>query len=46
MPRVQLPVQTKTKRTVQFELPENTRETVLAWVKSPGMYACRFMFPS
>lgn len=39
-------IQSKTKRPVQFELTENTRETVLAWVKSPGMLSCRFMFPS
>ena len=39
-------IQSKTKRPVQFELTENTRETVLAWVKSPEMFACRFMFPS
>lgn len=47
--RVRAPVsviQSKTKRPVQFELTENTRETVLAWVKSPEMFACRFMFPS
>ena len=39
-------IQSKTKRPVQFELTENTRETVLAWVKSPEMFAYRFMFPS
>ncbi|WP_298975063.1 tyrosine-type recombinase/integrase [uncultured Roseobacter sp.] len=39
-------IQCKTKRPVQFELTENTRETVLAWVKSPEMLACSFMFPS
>ena len=39
-------IQSKTKRPVQFELTENTRETVLAWVKSPEMRACSFMFPS
>ena len=39
-------IQSKTKRPVHFELTENTRETVLAWVKSPEMFACRFMFPS
>ncbi|CUH76733.1 site-specific tyrosine recombinase XerC [Tritonibacter multivorans] len=39
-------IQSKTKRPVQFELTENTRETVLAWVKSPGMWACSFMFSS
>lgn len=39
-------IQSKTKRPVQFELTENTRVSVLAWVKAPGMFACRFMFPS
>lgn len=39
-------IQSKTKRPVQFELTENTRETVFAWVKSPEMFACRFMFQS
>lgn len=39
-------IQSKTKRPVQFELTENTRESVLAWVKSPEMLECRFMFPS
>ncbi len=39
-------IQSKTKRSVQFELTENTRETVLVWVKSLEMFASRFMFPS
>ncbi|MEM9872239.1 MAG: tyrosine-type recombinase/integrase [Pseudomonadota bacterium] len=39
-------IQSKTKRPVQFELTENTRDTVLAWVKPPAMLACRLMFPS
>jgi integrase len=39
-------IQRKTKRPVQFELSENTRETVLTWVRSPEMLACRFMVPS
>ena len=39
-------VQCNTKRPVQFELTKNTRGTVLAWVKSPEMFACRSMFPS
>ena len=39
-------IQSKTKRPVQFELTENTRETVLAWVSSPEMIARVFMFPS
>lgn len=39
-------IQSKTKRPVQFELTENTRETVVHWAKSPEMLVCRFMFPS
>lgn len=39
-------IQSKTNRPVQFELSENTRETVLSWVRSPEMLACLFMFPS
>lgn len=39
-------IQSKTKRPVRFELTENTRETVLAWVKSPEILTCSFMFPS
>ena len=39
-------IQSKTKRPVQFELTENTRESVLMWVQSPEMLACPFMFPS
>lgn len=39
-------VQSKTKQPVQFELTENTRETVLAWIKSPEMFACLIMLPS
>jgi integrase len=38
--------QSKTKKPVQFELNENTRDTVIAWVRSPEMIGCRFMFPS
>lgn len=36
----------KTERPVQFQLTGNTPETVLAWVKSPEMFARRFVFPS
>ncbi len=39
-------IQFKTKRPVQFDLTENTRESVLSWIKAPEMLACRFMFPS
>lgn len=38
-------IQSKTKKPVQFELTENTRDTVIAWVRSPEMIGCRFMFP-
>ncbi|NYI30023.1 integrase [Sulfitobacter geojensis] len=36
----------KTKKPVQFELTENTRDTVIVWVRSPETIGCRFMFPS
>ena len=39
-------IQSKTRRPVQFELSENTRDTIAAWIKSPKMIGCRFMFPS
>lgn len=39
-------VQSKTNKPVQFELNENTRDTVNTWVQSAEMIACRFMFPS
>jgi len=39
-------IQSKTKRPVQFELSENTRDTIAAWIKSPEMTGCCFMFPS
>lgn len=39
-------IQSKTKRPVQFELTENTRESVVAWIKSPAMIACQFVFLS
>ena len=38
-------VQSKTNKPVQFELAENTRETVTSWIKSPEMMGCEFMFP-
>ncbi|WP_108387681.1 tyrosine-type recombinase/integrase [Yoonia sediminilitoris] len=38
--------QCKTKKPVQFELTENTRETVIALVRSPELLCCRFMFSS
>jgi len=39
-------IQSKTKRPVQFELTENTRDSVPDWVVSPEMIGCSFMFPS
>lgn len=39
-------IQSKTKKPVQFELTENTRDAVIAWTRSPEMIGCRFMFPS
>ncbi|NSY40847.1 tyrosine-type recombinase/integrase [Leisingera sp. ANG59] len=31
---------------LHFELSENTRDTIAAWITSPEMIGCRFMFPS
>lgn len=39
-------VQSKTRRPVRFELCDSTRETVIAWIRSPKMIGCRYMFPS
>ena len=39
-------VQSKTSQPVQFELTENTRDSVMAWVNSPEMMRIEFMFPS
>lgn len=39
-------VQSKTNKPVQFELAENTRETVTNWIRSPEMIGCQFLFPS
>ena len=36
----------KTKQPVHFELSENTRDTVAAWIKSPEILGLHFMFPS
>lgn len=36
----------ETQRPVQFELSENTRDTIAAWIMSPEMLGCRIMFPS
>jgi len=39
-------VQSKTHKPMQFELSENTRETVSNWIMSPEMIGCQFLFPS
>lgn len=39
-------IQSKTNRPVQFELMENTRKSVLDWIKSPSMIGCTYLFPS
>jgi integrase len=39
-------VQSKTNKPEQFELAENTRETVTNWIKSPEMIGCQFLIPS
>ncbi|NOD85542.1 tyrosine-type recombinase/integrase [Ruegeria sp. HKCCD6119] len=39
-------IRSKTKRPFQFELSENTRDTIAAWIKSPEMLGCHFIFPS
>ena len=39
-------IQSKTGRPVQFEVSENTRNSVLEWVASPEMHGCEFLFPS
>lgn len=39
-------VQSKTGQPVQFELTENTRDSVTDWVNSPKMIRRAFMFPS
>ena len=39
-------VQSKTRRPVQFEISENTRESIWTWVCRPEMLGCTFLFPS
>ena len=38
--------QSKTKRPVQFEVSEHTRDSVWTWVCSPEMLGCTYLFPS
>ena len=39
-------VQSKTQMPVQFEVSENTRESIWTWVCRPEMLGCFFLFPS
>ena len=39
-------IQSKTKRPVQFDVSENTRESIWNWVCSPEMLGCACLFPS
>ncbi|UOA33304.1 hypothetical protein DSM110093_03129 [Sulfitobacter sp. DSM 110093] len=39
-------IQSKTTQPVQSELTENTRDTVIAWVRPPEMSTCQFKFLS
>lgn len=39
-------IQSKTKLPVQFEVSENTRDSLWNWVCSPEMLGCYFLFPS
>ncbi len=36
----------KTQRPVQFEITEQTRESVEAWMRQAGLHAADFLFPS
>ncbi|WP_050931533.1 tyrosine-type recombinase/integrase [Aestuariivita boseongensis] len=39
-------IQRKTKRPVQFEISENTRNSIWNWVSRPQMLGCIYLFPS
>jgi integrase len=39
-------IQSKTRRPVQFEVSENTRDSIWQWVRRPGMLGCAHLFPS
>jgi integrase len=39
-------MQQKTRRPVQFEITEQTRDTVTAWVQKAGLHSEDFLFPS
>ena len=39
-------MQQKTQRPVQFEITEQTREAVSAWIRTAGLHSDDFLFPS
>jgi integrase len=39
-------MQQKTQRPVQFELTEQTRESLVAWIRSAGIHSEDYLFPS
>ena len=39
-------IQSKTNRPVQFEVSENTRDSIWNWVCCPEMLRCTYLFPS
>jgi integrase len=39
-------MQQKTQRPVQFEITEQTRDSVEAWIRHAGLHATDFLFPS
>ncbi|VWC73445.1 phage integrase [Burkholderia aenigmatica] len=39
-------MQQKTQRPVQFEITEQTRDSVAAWISHAGLHATDFLFPS
>jgi integrase len=39
-------IQQKTQRPVQFEITEQTRESLQAWIHSVGLHADDYLFPS
>jgi integrase len=39
-------MQQKTQRPVQFEITPSTREALEAWIKSAGLRADDYLFPS
>jgi integrase len=38
-------VQSKTNRPVQFEVSENTRDSIAAWLDQPEILGCPYLFP-